>query len=72
MSEPDPLQLRRIKIARQINGVLNHFVGVLDAKASAFLAGNVAAGTFLLREIPHPLWGRALFSSFAVFLAASK
>ena len=61
MSEPDPLQLRRIKIARQINGVLNHFVGVLDAKASAFLAGNVAAGTFLLREIPHPLWGRVLF-----------
>jgi len=61
MSEPDPLQLRRIKIARQINGLLNHFVGVLDAKASAFLAGNVAAGTFLLREMPHPLWGRIVF-----------
>ena len=61
MSEPDPRQLRRIKIARQINGLLNHFVGVLDAKASAFLAGNVAAGSFLLREMPHPLWGRVLF-----------
>ena len=61
MSEPDPLQLRRIKIARQINGLLNHFVGVLDAKASAFLAGNVAAGSFLLREMPHATWGRALF-----------
>ena len=61
MSEPDPLQLRRIKIARQVNGLLNHFVGVLDAKASAFLAGNVAAGSFLLREMPQPMWGRVLF-----------
>ena len=72
LSEPDPLQLHRIKIARQVNGLLNHFVGVLDAKASAFFAGNVAAGTFLLREMPHPLWDRALFSSFAVFLAVPK
>ena len=61
MSDPDPLQLRRIKIARQINGVLNHFVGVLDAKASAFLAGNVAAGSFLLREMPLALCWRVLF-----------
>ena len=61
MSEPDPQQLRRIKIARQVNGLLNHFVGVLDAKASAFLAGNVAAGTFLLREMPHDNCWRALF-----------
>ena len=61
MSEPDPQQLRRVKIARQINGLLNHFVGVLDAKASAFLAGNVAAGTFLLREMPDGLCWRVLF-----------
>ncbi|MEO6739395.1 MAG: Pycsar system effector family protein [Chthoniobacteraceae bacterium] len=61
MSEPDPLQLRRIKISRQVNGLLNHYVGVIDAKASAFLAGNVAAGTFLLRDMPQPVWGRVLF-----------
>ena len=61
MTDPDPLQLRRIKIARQINGLLNHYVGVLDAKASAFLAGNVAAGGFLLREMPGALWWRLLF-----------
>ncbi len=61
MTEPDPQQLRRIKITRQINGLLNHFVGVLDAKASAFLAGNVAAGSFLLRELPHAHWGVALY-----------
>ena len=61
MSEPDPMQLRRIKIARQVNGLLNHFVGVLDAKASAFLAGNVAAGTFLLRTMPEALCWRVLF-----------
>jgi len=61
MSEPDPLQLRRIKIARQINGLLNHYVGVLDAKASAFLAGNVAAGTFLLHEMPNATCWRVLF-----------
>ena len=61
MTEPDPLQLRRIKIARQINGLLNHYVGVLDAKASAFLAGNVAAGGFLLREMPQALCWRVLF-----------
>lgn len=61
MSDPDPQQLRRIKIARQINGLLNHFVGVLDAKASAFLAGNVAAGSFLLREMPREICWRVLF-----------
>lgn len=61
MSEPDPLQLRRIKVARQVNALLNHFVGVLDAKASAFLAGNVAAGTFLLHEMPHASAWRVLF-----------
>ena len=61
MSHPDPLQLRRIKIERQINALLNHFVGVLNAKASAFPAGNVAAGSFLLREMPQPMWRCVLF-----------
>jgi hypothetical protein len=61
MTEPDRLQIKRIKVARQINSLLNHYVGVLDAKASAFLAGNVAAGSFLLRELPLPIWGRVLY-----------
>ena len=61
MSEPDPMHLRRVKVARQVNGLLNHFVGVFDAKASAFLAGNVAAGSFLLRSLPEPLRARVLF-----------
>ena len=55
------MQLRRIKIARQINGLLNHYVSVLDAKASAFLAGNVAAGSFLLRDMPQAMCWRVLF-----------
>ena len=71
MSDPDPLQLRRIKIARQINGLLNHYVGVLDAKASAFLAGNVAAGSFLLREMPQTLCWRVLFFAALGAYAAS-
>ena len=61
MNEADPLQLRRVKVARQVNVLLNHFVGVLDAKASAFLASDVAAGGFLLREVPQADWVRVLF-----------
>ncbi len=61
MSDPAATQLRRIEFARRINGLLNHFVGVLDAKASAFLASNVAAGSFLLREMPNAVCWRVLF-----------
>ena len=33
--------------------LLNQFVGVLDTKASMFLAGNIASATFLLKDAPH-------------------
>ena len=52
MSEPVPAKDRRINTAHQVNGLLNHYISVLDAKASAFLAGNVASATLLLRGVP--------------------
>lgn len=61
MSEPPPSNLTRIKVARRVNGLLNQFVGVLDTKASMFLAGNIASATFLLKEAPHETWCRVLY-----------
>ena len=47
-----PFDLDKAAAAKEINDLLNHYVTVMDTKASAFLAGNVAAATFLLREMP--------------------
>jgi len=47
-----PFDLDKAAAAKDINDLLNHYVTVMDTKASAFLAGNVAAATFLLREMP--------------------
>lgn len=56
MTEPPVPSLKRIKVARRVNGLLNQFVGVLDTKASMFLAGNIASATFLLKDAPHTWW----------------
>jgi hypothetical protein len=46
-----------------VNGYLNDYVKVADAKATAFLAANLAAATLVLRLEPAiwlPLWCRGL------------
>ena len=61
MNEPPVPSLTRIKVARRVNALLNQFVGVLDTKASMFLAGNIASATFLLKDSPHEWWCRILY-----------
>ena len=60
MSSPADI-VSRVKAAKGVNDLLNCYVSVFDTKASAFLAGNVAAASFLLREMPHPLGAQALY-----------
>ena len=45
---PDDLQ--KAAAAKSINDYLNHYVTVIDTKAGAFLAGNVAAASMLLHS----------------------
>lgn len=61
MDEPPVSNLKRIKVARRVNALLNQFVGVLDTKASMFLAGNIASATFLLKGVPQDPWCRVLY-----------
>lgn len=61
MNEPPVPSLPRIEVAQQVNALLNQFVGVLDTKASMFLAGNIAAATFLLRDSTHEWWCHVLY-----------
>lgn len=63
--------LGKIKAAKSINDYLNHYITVMDTKASAFLAGNVAAATFLLREMPDMGMLRGAYI-FALVLFASS
>jgi hypothetical protein len=61
----------RVKVAKGVNDLLNHYVTVFDTKASAFLAGNVAAASFLLREMPHPMCAKWLYFISLTFYATS-
>jgi pycsar effector protein len=71
MSAPSIPDLQRIKVARRVNALLNQFVGVLDTKASMFLAGSVAAASFLLKDAPHNMWCRVIyFSSLSAYSAS--
>lgn len=63
--------LGKIKAAKNINDYLNHYITVMDTKASAFLAGNVAASTFLLHDMPAMGWLRAIYVSALVLFASS-
>ena len=63
--------LGKVKAAKSINDYLNHYITVMDTKASAFLAGNVAAATFLLRDMPEMGWLRALYILALVLFASS-
>lgn len=66
-----PFDLDKAGAAKDINGLLNSYVTVMDTKASAFLAGNVAAATFLLRDLPPPGPARIAYITAMVFFAAS-
>ncbi len=64
-------EVAKVKVAKGVNDLLNHYVGVLDTKASAFLAGNVAAASFLLKEMPIPLYAKVLYFTALTCHAAS-
>ena len=63
--------LGKIKAAKNINDYLNHYITVMDTKASAFLAGNVAAATFLLHDIPDMGWLRVAYVVALMLFAGS-
>ncbi len=63
--------LGKVKAAKNINDYVNHYITVMDTKASAFLAGNVAAATFLLRDIPDMGWLRVAYVLALMLFAGS-
>lgn len=58
-------------MAKGVNDVLNYYVQVTDSKASIFIAGSVAAASFLLLHFPEGLGAQLLYFSAASFLGAS-
>lgn len=66
-----PFDLDKASVAKDINGLLNSYVTVMDTKASAFLAGNVAAATFLLQRMPASGAGKIAYLVAAALFAAS-
>jgi hypothetical protein len=58
-------------MAKGVNDVLNYYIQVTDTKASIFIAGSVAAATFLLMKFPTGMTARALYCSSAVCLGVS-
>lgn len=54
-------------MAKGVNDVLNYYIQVTDTKASIFIAGSVAAASFLLMKFPVGFGPRALY-----FMAASS
>ena len=67
---PDDLQ--KAAAAKSINDYLNHYVTVIDTKAGAFLAGNVAAAPMLLHGWPGDWVGRTTsVLSISLFAAST-
>lgn len=58
-------------MAKGVNDVLNYYIQVTDAKASIFIAGSVAAATFLLMKFPTSAAARTLYFSAAACLGVS-
>ncbi len=56
---PDDLQ--KAAVAKSINDYINHYITVMDTKASVLLAGNVAAASFLLKDMPADAFGKAAY-----------
>ena len=48
-------------MAKGVNDVLNYYIQVTDTKASIFIAGSVAAASFLLMKFPDGAGERALY-----------
>ena len=66
---PDDLQ--KAAAAKSINDQINQYIVVMDTKASAFLAGNVAVASFYLGTMPESDGGRmAYYLALALFGAA--
>jgi len=59
------------QMAKGINDVLNYYVQVTDTKASIFIAGSVAAASFLLMHFPHGLYGQVLYFASAACLGVA-
>lgn len=58
-------------MAKGVNDVLNYYIQVSDAKASIFIAGSVAAATFLLMKFPTGAAARTLYFSAAACLGVT-
>lgn len=52
-------------MAKGVNDVLNYYIQVTDTKASIFIAGSVAAASFLLMHFPSSLGARVLYFASA-------
>lgn len=52
-------------MAKGVNDVLNYYIQVTDTKASIFIAGSVAAASFLLMHFPNSLGARVLYFASA-------
>lgn len=66
---PDDLQ--KAAAAKSINDQINQYIVVMDTKASAFLAGDVAVASFYLSTMPESDAGRmAYYLALALFGAA--
>lgn len=67
---PDDLQ--KAAAAKSINDYLNHYITVIDAKAGAFLAGNVAAASVLVQRWPSGQTGQiAGIASMTLFAVST-
>ena len=53
--------LQKAAAAKSINDQINQYIAVMDTKASAFLAGNVAVASFYLGTMPESDDGRAAY-----------
>jgi hypothetical protein len=58
-------------MAKGVNDVLNYYIQVTDTKASIFIAGSVAAASFLLMRFPDGPWRKALYFAAAALLGAA-
>ena len=58
-------------MAKGVNDVLNYYIQVTDTKASIFIAGSVAAASFLLMKFPDGLGARILYFASASSLGVA-
>jgi Family of unknown function (DUF5706) len=58
-------------MAKGVNDVLNYYIQVADTKASIFIAGSVAAASFLLMNLPDTLGARVLYFASAACLGTA-